>query len=349
MPRVVSVASAVPSHHYSQTQVKRHYSRLHQHHPETLEGLSIIDHAGVESRYLCFPIEYYQAGHSFERRNRDYVEQALTLGERAIRQCLNQARVDPSHVAHFVWITTTGLATPSLDAMLVQRVPLSPGVRRTPIFGVGCAGGAVGLARTVEFLRANPKDLALFVSVELCAQTFNAHDRSKLGTIAASLFGDGAAAVLLAGDECLMAGPACLESQSVFFPDSLDIMGWDFKDDGMHLVLSRRLPAMVKRLMPEVIASFLNACGRSLDDITFWIFHPGSGQVLDAYETALVLPPERLCWARNFLRHYANLSSASVLFILKDVIEHGKPQPGEYGLVVAVGPGFSAELVLLQW
>ena len=349
MPRVVSVATAVPPYQYSQSQVRRYYSELHRGHPETLAAFTILDHSGVENRYLCFPAEYYLAGHSFERRNRDYVEQALHLSEQAIRTCLEGGGVSPDRVDHIVLITTTGLATPSLEAMLIQRIPLSLEIRRTPIFGVGCAGGAVGLARTAEFLRAHPNHHALLVSVELCGQTFDASDQSKLGVVAVSLFGDGAAAVLLTGDECSTEGPRCVGSQSVFFPNSLDIMGWDFTNEGMRLVLSRRLPALVKRQMPRVINEFLSTHRLSMGQVKYWIFHPGSGKVLDAYETALELPPEKLRWARDFLRRYANLSSASVLFILKEITERGQPQAGDYGLVVAVGPGFSAELVLLQW
>jgi alkylresorcinol/alkylpyrone synthase len=349
MPRVVSVATALPPYQYSQTQVKRYYSGLHRDHPETLAALSILDHSGVENRYLCFPPEYYLAGHSFERRNRDYVEQALMLSERAIRRCLERSGVASDRVNHIVLITTTGLATPSLEAMLIQRIPLSLEIRRTPIFGIGCAGGAVGLARTIEFLHAHPSHLALLVSVELCGQTFNASDQSKLGVVAVSLFGDGTAAALLAGDEVAAEGPRCVGSQSVFFPNSLDIMGWDFTNEGMRLVLSRRLPALVKRKMPGVIGAFLSTHGLSQDDVKYWIFHPGSGKVLDAYETSIPLLSEKLIWSRDFLRQYANLSSASVLFILSQVIQRGDPQRGDYGLVVAVGPGFSAELVLLQW
>lgn len=349
MPRVVSVATAVPPHQYSQSQVKHHYTELHREQPETLSALSILDHSGVENRYLCFPPEYYLAGHSFERRNRDYVEQALLLSEQAVRRCLERGGVPPDRVHHIVFITTTGLATPSLEARLVQRIPLSVQIQRTPIFGVGCAGGAVGLARTAEFLNAHPHHRALLVSVELCGQTFDAADRSKLGVVAVSLFGDGAAAVLLAGDEFRGEGPRCVGSQSVFFPDSLDIMGWDFTNEGMRLVLSQRLPVLVRRKLPQVITEFLSAHRLSIEAVKYWIFHPGSAKVMDAYETALALPPEKLRWSREFLRQYANLSSASVLFILHHIIEHGHPQPGDYGLVVAVGPGFSAELVLLQW
>lgn len=349
MPTVVSVATAVPPYQYSQSQVRDHYATLHREHPEVLSALSILDHSGVESRHLCFPPEYYLAGHSFERRNRDYVEQALRLSELAIRRCLERGGVPSDRVNHIVFVTTTGLATPSLEARLVQRIPLSPQIQRTPIFGVGCAGGAVGLARATDFLNAHPHHWALLVAVELCGQAFDATDRSKLGVVAVSLFGDGAAAVLLAGDEFRGEGPRCLGSQSVFFPDSLDIMGWDFTNEGMRLVLSPRLPALVRRQMPQVITEFLASHRLSLEAVKYWIFHPGSAKVMDAYEVALGLPPDKLRWSREFLRHYANLSSASVLFILNHIIEQGDPRPGDYAVVVAVGPGFSAELVLLQW
>jgi alkylresorcinol/alkylpyrone synthase len=349
MPRIVSVATAVPQFKFSQSQVRHHYTELHREHPETLAALSILDHSGVESRYLCFPAEYYLAGYSFERRNRDYVEQALLLGEGAIRTCLERGRVAPDQIGHIIFITTTGLATPSLEAMLIQRIRLPLRTQRTPIFGVGCAGGAVGLARTAELLRAQPDHLALLVSVELCGQTFDASDRSRLGVVAVSLFGDGAAAMLLAGDEHATRGPRIMASQSRLFPDSLDIMGWDFTNQGMRLVLSRRLPAVVKRMMPGVISQFLSIHRLAISDVGYWIFHPGSAKVMDAYREALGLPPEKLQWARDFLRQYANLSSASVLFILNHIMQQGDPQPGDYGLVVAVGPGFSAELVLLKW
>jgi alkylresorcinol/alkylpyrone synthase len=349
MPRIISIATAVPPYHYSQTELKHRYATLHREHEETMSALPIFDHAGVEYRYLSFPVEYYLAGPSFEQRNGDFVKHALRLSEQAIKSCLNQGNVASDRVGHIVSVTTTGLATPSLDAMLVERIPLSRHVRRTPIFGVGCAGGAVGLARTIELLRPQPKDFALLTSVELCAQTFIASDGTKLGVVAASLFGDGAAAVLLAGDACHLQGPRCVGSQSVFFSDSHNMMGWDFTSDGMKLVLSPRLPILVKRMMPDVINQFLSTYALSPADIRFWIFHPGSSKVLDAYEASLCLQPEQLRWSRDFLRQYANLSSASVLFILNEVMERGHPQPGHYGLVVAVGPGFSAELVLLQW
>ncbi len=349
MPRVASVATAVPPYEYDQAYVKHQYAQLHRSNPHMLSALSILDHSGVEHRYLCFPTEYYKAGHTFERRNRDYIEQALALGERAIRTCLKHAQAKSEQINHIILVTTTGLATPSLETMLIQRIPLPLTIQRTPLFGVGCAGGAVGLARGMEFLRGRGQDLVLLVSVELCGQTFDPTDQSKLAIVAVSLFGDGAAAVLLAGDDHSFSGPRYIGSHSVLFPDSLDIMGWDFTDRGMRLVLSRRLPALVKRLLPEVIIGFLDEYGLRRDDIRYWIFHPGSAKVLDAIEHSLGLSDEKLVWSRRFLRQYGNLSSASVLFILHDIIRRGAPQPGDYGLIVAVGPGFSAELVLLRW
>ncbi|MDW8238488.1 MAG: 3-oxoacyl-[acyl-carrier-protein] synthase III C-terminal domain-containing protein [Acidobacteriota bacterium] len=349
MPRIVSIATAVPPYRYSQTELKRHYATLHREHPETLAALSIFDHAGVEYRHLSFPVEYYLAGPSYEQRNDDFVKRALSLSEQAIGSCLRQANVAPEQVSQIISVTTTGLATPSLEAMLVELIPFSREVQRTPLFGVGCAGGAVGLARTSHLLRSSPKDFAILLSVELCAQTFIAADHSKLGVVAASLFGDGAAAALLAGDSSHLDGPLCVGAQSVLFPNTHDIMGWRFTSDGMQLVLSPRLPALVKRVMPPVIRDFLSIHHRSLTDIRFWIFHPGSRKVLDAYEESLELQPHHLYWSRHFLGEYGNLSSASVLFILHDVMRRGQPQRGDYGLVVGVGPGFSAELILLQW
>lgn len=348
MPRVVSTATAVPAYEYSQSQIRAECASHFFARREEI-SLLILDNSGVEHRYLCFPTDYYKANHSFERRNRDYVEQALILSEQAIRTCLERAGFEADQVNHIFFITTTGLATPSLEAMLIQRIPLPLRARRTPIFGVGCAGGAVGMARTADYLSAYRRDLALLVSVELCGQNLDASDHSKLAMVALSLFGDGAAAVLLAGDERPARGPRCIGSQSILFPNSLDIMGWDFTDQGMRLVLSRRLPSLVSSTMPGVIKDFLSTYGLALDDIKYWIAHPGSGKVMDAYESALGLSPAKFKWAREFLRQYGNLSSASVLFILNQIFERGDPQRGDYGLMVALGPGFSAELVLLRW
>ena len=349
MPKVISVATAIPSYQFSQSRIKDRYTRLLEASGSDLSAASVLDHSGVENRFLAFPLDYYLAGHSFERRNQDYIDQALVLSEQAIRDCLNQVGVALEEVGHIVSVTTTGLATPSLEAILVQRLCLSPKIRRTPVFGIGCAGGVVGLARSMELLKAGPDQLALLLSVELCSQTFVPTDISKLGAVAVSLFGDGAAAVLVSGDDWPTSGPRCVGMQSILFSDSLDIMGWKFTGERMQLVLSRKLLVLVKKEMPSVINEFLSGFGLRVDDVRFWIAHPGSAAVLDTLENALGLPTGKLRWSRDFLRQYGNLSSASVLFILKEVIEQGKPQPEDYGLVVAMGPGFSAELVLLKW
>ena len=349
MSRVVSIATEVPAHRLTQEQLITRYAEMRGNDSRAMSHIPIFKHSGVETRYLTFPEEYYLSRHSFERRNRDFVEEAVRLGERAIRACLGGRTECPRPVDHFVTVTTTGLATPSLETMLIQRVGLALDVTRTPIFGTGCAGGVVGLARAAEMLRANASHSVLLLSVELCGQTFDPEDRSKLGSVALSLFGDGAVAVLLAGDRMDATGPRYVASKSVLIPDSHDIMGWDFTNDGMRLVLSPKLPRVARSLTAGIVRPFLAGHGLSQDDVKFWIVHPGSSRVLDAIQHSLELSPEQLRWSRDSLRRFGNLSSASVLFVLNDVMKNGGAQPGDHGLVLAMGPGFAVELVLLRW
>lgn len=333
MPHLLSLATAVPARQYAQSELKEAARRLF---PE--EGLRIFDHAGVDQRHLCFPLDYYLAGHDFERRNRDYVQQAVELGTQAAEAALQQA--DRERIRHLLFVTTTGVATPSVDAHLMNRLRLPMQTRRTPIFGVGCAGGAVGLARAAELAGAGP---ALLVSVELCGQTFDARDRSNTNLVAAALFADGAAAAVVGPGS----GPEIVATRSVFLPNTLDLMGWEFTNAGMRLILSREIPAAIRRHIREAVDRFLSEQGVRLDDVTHFAVHPGGPRVLEGIEDALGLPRDGLHASRQFLRRYGNLSSASVLFILASVLREARP--GQLGLVVAVGPGFSLEMVLIRF
>ncbi|MEO7912507.1 MAG: 3-oxoacyl-[acyl-carrier-protein] synthase III C-terminal domain-containing protein, partial [Roseiflexaceae bacterium] len=265
---------------------------------------------------------------------------------------------------------TTGMAAPSPDAMLINRLGMGRHTRRTPIWGLGCAGGVAGLARAYEYTRAFPDQRVLLLSAELCSVTFQWNDHSKRNLIAASLFADGAAAVLVEGDgvadgqgdkatrrqggsdlsvplsPCLPV--SVLGTQSTLWPDTLDIMGWDMIDTGMQVVFSSRIPHIVQTLMRENVAEFLAPFGLGLDDIDHWILHPGGAKVIDAYQTALAIDPERLSHTRTVLRNCGNMSSTTVFFVLDSFLKAGQPGPGEYGVLAVLGPGFSCELALIK-
>jgi alkylresorcinol/alkylpyrone synthase len=305
--------------------------------------LSVFDHAGVDRRHLCFDLEYYKHNRSFREKNDDYRTQGLAMVEHAVEAALDRANLTADQIDHIFFVTTTGVATPSLDAYLMNRMPFHRHVKRTPIFGLGCAGGAAGLSRASEYVRLFPKERALLVSLELCGQTFEPTDVSRVNLIASALFADGAACAVLENGR---PGFEVVDTQSLFFPDSLGIMGWEIADTGFRLVLSPELPALMRRHAGNAVEGFLKPHGLSIEDVKHWIIHPGGPKVMDAFERALNLPADRLRHSRRFLREFGNLSSASVLFILEQVLPKGSA--GEWGLLMAAGPGFSFEFLLLK-
>jgi alkylresorcinol/alkylpyrone synthase len=354
-PAVAATAVAFPPHRYSQRELARAAARV----MPGLEGRErflerFFARVGVEERYLALPTERYAALNGFESRTRAYLEVATDLGERCVRSLLREAHVDAREIGLLTTTTVTGVAVPSLDARLMNRLPLRPSLKRVPLFGLGCLGGAAGLARTAEYLRAHPDELAILLSVELCSLTLQRDDASVANVISSGLFGDGAAAVLLAGARHPLArgrrgGPRVMSSRSAFFRDTERVMGWDVVDGGFKVVLSRDVPDVVRREVPPAVDGFLADHGLEREDIATWVSHPGGPKVLDALEEGLALPPEALAPSRDVLARVGNLSSASVLYLLDEHRRRLRPAPGAPGLLMAMGPGFCAELVLLRW
>ena len=350
-PRVLAVERALPRYRYSQMEILAVCRKAFFPLLDKPSRADLFSRVGVESRCLVEPMEYYFSGQDFKSRNRDFLRHALALSKRCIQGVLRSSRVKFSDIGHVFSVTTTGLATPSIEAHLVQSLPFSPRVKRTPIFGVGCAGGAVALARAREYLSAYPKETVLVLSVELCSLSFLPQEKTMTHIIAAALFGDGAAVVLLCGAKSPFAARAALEltdSESVLFPDSLDVMGWEFGGEGMRLVLSPSAPALVERGLGEVVLPFLKRHGAAPRDLATLVIHPGSLKILDACETSLGLPQGACDPSRRFLRQNANLSSASVFFILREALKRRAPR-GAQGLLAALGPGFACEMTLLRW
>ncbi len=307
----------------------------------------------VSGRHLAVPLETYKELTSFARRNEVWARVAVDLGEEAVRAALRQAGLAPRDLDHILFVTTTGIATPSIDAHLANRLGLRADVRRTPIFGLGCAGGAAGISRAADYLRAFPEQVALLLSVELCSLTLQRDDFSIPNIISSGLFGDGAAAVVLAGSERgVPAGgtaPRVTATGSVFYPETERVMGWDIVETGFKVVLSAKVPDVVRGHVRRDVDAFLAAHGLERARIRHWIAHTGGPKVLEAFEEALELPAGALDRSWSSLREIGNLSSASVLFVLADLLESGEARRGDCGLLMAMGPGFCSELVLLRW
>lgn len=350
MPVIAAVATAVPPHRISQRDV-RDIARewFNGHLPDVERYLTVFDNAAIDTRYLAAPIEWYLRPHGLGEANDLFVDVACRLGEEAARRCLERAGIAPDEVDHIILVTSTGLATPSIDARLMLLLGMRRDTRRTPIWGLGCAGGMGGLACAQEYVRAFPKQRALLVTIELCSLTMLWEDRSKQNLVSFSLFADGAAAVLVEGDEVARnSGPRVIETRSTLFPDSLDLMGWDIVDAGFRVVFGSRIPSVVSHHFRELATELLVRRNLRPEDIRHHIYHPGGAKVLRAYDSALDLAPDALAHSRAVLREYGNMSSATVFFVLERFMAAKALHPGDLGLLSAFGPGFTADLALIE-
>jgi len=350
---IAGTGTALPNHVYSQVQLIALARALLPELDASDAALArLFTAVGVERRCLALPAEAYAQLHGLGARSRAWIEVAKQLGERAISEALAGAELEPAAVAQLVTTTVTGIAVPTLDARLMNCMGFSPALKRVPMFGLGCVGGAAGLARVTDYLRAYPDQVAVLLAVELCSLTVQRDDSSVANLIASGLFGDGAAAVVLVGAEhplARIAKPEVVDSRAVFFPETERMMGWDIVDTGFKIVLSPEVPALVERELAGLIDPLLAAHGLERRDVAAWIAHPGGPKVIRAVQAALGLSEAQLEATRASLAEVGNLSSASVLFLLREFCGHRRPKPGSYGVLFALGPAFCAEAVLLRW
>jgi alkylresorcinol/alkylpyrone synthase len=355
--RIAAVGSAFPPHEYDQetllAALKRHWQkryynldRLEQLHRNVLVG----------SRRLALPLDEYERLASFGDSNSAWIRVAEEVGARAVADALDKAGLPPTAIDALYFVTVTGIATPSIDARLVERLSLRPDVKRIPIFGLGCVAGAAGIARASDYTRGHPDEIAVLLSVELCSLTLQRDDLSIPNLIASGLFGDGAAAAIVAGvdrdEPAALAGPEVVASRSVFYPGTERVMGWDVRSSGFQIVLSAEVPKVVEEHLRGDVDDFLAAHGLTLADIASFVCHPGGPKVLEAMARALDAPAGALDLTWKSLAEVGNLSSTSVLLVLEATLANrdGKrPVAGSYGLLTAMGPGFCSELVLLRW
>ncbi len=353
MPFIAAVTHAFPDHYYSRevmlAALREHWSKGHSN----LDRLERIHHsAGVNGRHLALPIEDYEALEGFEAKNNAWIRCALDLGETVLCRLFEKANIKPADVSQIIFTTVTGIGVPSIDARLMNRIPFSPNLKRVPLFGLGCVAGAAGIARLADYLRGHPNAAGVLLSIELCSLTIQPDDFSIANIISSGLFGDGCAAVLMVGGDhpqAVSGLPRVIDSRSIFFPNTEQVMGWDVGDRGLKIVLSAEVAELAEVHLRPAVDAFLGEHGLVIGDIKHWIAHPGGPKVIQALETGLGLGEHALDLSRESLAEVGNISSTSVLLILEETLSRYQPEPGSYGLLMAMGPAFCAELVLLQW
>jgi alkylresorcinol/alkylpyrone synthase len=338
--KILALKSAVPRYVIAQSQAAAVARTLFGEARDISRMIKVFDSTGIDQRYSCVPIEWYSEPHGWAERTALYVESAVDLLEEVTHRLLDEAGLTADQLDSIVVVSTTGVATPSLDALIVESMGLRRDIQRLPIFGLGCAGGVIGLSRAAALARADPGSRVLFLAVELCALTFRKNDTSKSNIVAAALFGDGAAGAILSTDGD---GPAIVGAGEHTWPHSLDVMGWDVEDDGLRARFSKSIPTLVANHFRPLLDEFTHRHGVALDQIDGFACHPGGAKVLDALEEALALPPGGLADSRAILREYGNMSAVTALFVAERMWRAKQRM-----LLTALGPGFSCAFMLLD-
>jgi len=352
--RIASAASASPKHYYTQ---KVLLERLQDYWGDQLKNPLLLarlhKNVTVDGRYLAIPAEEYVDIKTWGQANDIWIRVAQELGEQALCRALQTAGLEPKDLGALLFTTVTGVASPSIDALLINRMNLPANIRRTPIFGLGCVAGAAGIARAADYVRAYPSQAAALVSVELCSLTLQREDLSVANLISSGLFADGAAAVIVTGPEFenghAAPGPKILATRSIFYPATEEMMGWNISEKGFRIILSTEVPTLIRENLGRDVDAFMADNGHKRSDLKSFVLHTGGPKVLDASADALGLHNGQLDASWACLRKVGNLSSASVLCVLEDVMKNRRPEPGTLGLLAAMGPGFCSELLLLQW
>ena len=348
--KIAAVGSALPQHYYDQATLARYLQGVFAADAPAARRLpQLFENTRVRGRHLSLPIEQYGALKNFTDFNAAWLRCALDLGERAVRAALDRASLRPQDVDAFFFSTVTGLASPSLEARLMNRMGMRSDVRRVPMFGLGCAAGAAAVSRAADFVRGEPSGKAVVLTVELCSLTLQRDDTSVANLISSGLFGDGASAAIVVGKDCEANGPTIEATRSVFYPDTEDVMGWNIGAHGFRIVLSPQVPVVAQERVPGDVDAFLSSRGLKRADVRSWVCHPCGPKVLQALQDGLGFADEELSCSWENLARVGNLSSASVLLILEDTMARKRPPAGSPGIMLAMGPGFCSELLLLRW
>ncbi|NRD80516.1 type III polyketide synthase [Bacillus sp. BRMEA1] len=361
MPAIISVAEVVPPFELKQEKAAGFARELFSNAYKDIERLMTVFHNGqIEKRHFVNPLEWFYEKHTFAEKNQAYIESAVKLGKKAIKDCLCdeqflKKKIPFEEIDAIFYISSTGISTPSIEAKIMNELPFHKHTKRVPIWGLGCAGGAAGLSRAYEYCLAFPQAKVLVLSVELCSLTFQNEDLSKSNLIGTSLFADGVACALLCGDAIDMRDlcrksvyPTIMATQSTLMPDSLDVMGWELKNAGLYVIFSRDIPRIIESWLKPNVTEFLQNNGMDLEKIDYFIAHPGGKKVLDAYENSLGVTNGMTAISREVLKQYGNMSSATIFYVLRRYMEQDLLRD-TFGLCAALGPGFSSELLLMRW
>ncbi|MEH7117117.1 3-oxoacyl-[acyl-carrier-protein] synthase III C-terminal domain-containing protein [Neobacillus vireti] len=361
MPSILSVSEVIPPFEVNQDQALLFARELFADTYKDIERLlKAFQNGQIVKRNFVKGLEWFNEDHSFEEKNNTYIESAVEFGKEAIEKCLQNEsflkKVIPCEdIEAIFFISSTGISTPSIDARIINHLPFSLHIKRVPIWGLGCAGGAVGLSRAFDYCKAYPQAKVLVLSVELCSLTFQKNDLSKSNLIGTSLFADGIACALVIGDEVSKEEysskpsiPSIIATQSTLMANSLDVMGWDIRNTGLFVIFSRDIPHIIEAWLKPNVMGFLSEQKMELNQINHFIAHPGGKKVLDAYVKSLDIPPVMNDISLEVLKNFGNMSSATVLYVLRRFMEQEIPR-NEWGLATALGPGFSSELLLLRW
>jgi alkylresorcinol/alkylpyrone synthase len=361
MPKIVSVGEAIPPFQITQNETMEFAREMFTDSFKDIERLlPAFQNGQIEKRHFVKGMEWFRGNHSFQEKNDTFIEQAVNLGKIAIEACLNSNyylshSIPYSDIDAIFTITSTGIATPSIEARIMNILPFSNETKRIPIWGLGCAGGASGLSRAYEYCLAYPKAKVLVLTIELCSLTFQKNDHSKSNLIGTSLFADGVACALLIGDEVAVADyskrgttPTILSTQSTTMKDSTDVMGWEVKENGLFVVFSKSIPTLIEKWLKSNVEKFLDNNQLTSLDIKHFIAHPGGLKVLEAYMKSFNFDETFLKHSFQVLKEFGNMSSTTVIYVLDRFMQEDIPK-GENGIIAALGPGFSSELLLVRW
>jgi alkylresorcinol/alkylpyrone synthase len=361
MPNIISVSTHPPPYKIKQEETVQLVKELFKDSFENIDRLlTIFENGQIKSRDFCVPLEWYTRAHSLKERNDLYRSLATEYGTEAVKTCLNNTRflkksIPYEEIDAIFFVSSTGLSTPSIEARIMNELPFSQHSKRIPIWGLGCAGGASGLSRAYDYCLGHPHSKVLVLSIEFCSLTFQKDDHSKSNLVGTSIFGDGVGCALIVGDKVdntvlslLNAVPNIKGTQSTLFPDTEDVMGWDIKDNGLYVIFSRDIPTIITNLLKPNVEAFLSRFHLRVEELDLFIAHPGGKKVIEAYEKALSLSKSKTLISQQVLENHGNMSSASIIYVLEEFLLEND-NPGAKGLLTALGPGFSSELLFVEW
>lgn len=363
---ITSVGRGIPEHNIKQDEIKKFMQTYFLSKQDRKSRyLSVFNHAKIDYRQLVMPIDWYKKQHEFHLANQIYEEKGVELSLKAVDDCLDKFKklykTDDSfsyeHIDAIIFVSSTGMATPSIDAHIMNHRPFRNDVVRMPLWGLGCAGGAMGMARASDYLKANPTKSVMVICCELCSLTFQLDDISPRNIIGTALFGDGVSATLLLGEHHEYKNDlgeyslSIKQTSSFMEKNTLDIMGWEVRERGLHVVFSKKIPKFIETTWKHHVKKFLNEVGLTMNEINTFVAHPGGRKVLEEMERVCRISKEKLFYSYQTLQNHGNMSSATVMYVLKEWLENHdvKSKQNLYGLLSALGPGFSSELLLLKW